>query len=367
MYKILIADDKKIERRGIMMLIKKFNLPFETAEAENGHEALDYIKDNNIDILFTDIRMPFMDGLELIAQAKELRPGIKSIIFSAYSDFEYTKRAIENKCDHYMLKPIDVDEFLEVMYKVVMELENKRQNLSEENEMIKNIIRFDNNYKFLNSSTSSDEQKLINDIFELIEKKELGSLSTAIEAMFEEMQSRNVLSMLYVKQIIIEIIKRLYVYLKNDDKKNIMEFVSKTISCSTMDGVREFTVKTIDEICDKIIAASSDGENKNKIIEFVLNYIHSDYMEDISLEQVAEKVSLSPGYFSKVFKKEVGQGFVKYLTAYRLERAKEKLTEGNMKIIDICKSVGIPDLSYFCFVFRKETGLSPDEYRKKYR
>ena len=117
MYKILIAD-KKIERNGIKMLIKRFNLPVETAEAKNGDEALEYIKNNNIDILFTDIRMPFVDGLELVAQAKKIHPGIKSIIFSAYSDFEYTKRAIENKCDHYMLKPIDIDEFLEVMYKV---------------------------------------------------------------------------------------------------------------------------------------------------------------------------------------------------------------------------------------------------------
>lgn len=367
MYKILIADDKKIERNGIKMLIKRFNLPFETAEAKNGDEALEYIKNNNIDILFTDIRMPFVDGLELVAQAKKIHPGIKSIIFSAYSDFEYTKRAIENKCDHYMLKPIDIDEFLEVMYKVIMELEHKRQNLSEENEMIKNIIRFDKNYKFLNSGTGNDEMKLINDIFELIESRELDGLSTAVKSMFEEMQSRNVLSMLYVKQIIIEIIKRLYIYLKDDDKKNIMEFVTKTISCGTMDGVMAFAIETIDEICNKIDEESNESENKSKIVEYVLDYIHSDFMEDISLEQIAEKVSLSPGYFSKVFKKEMGQGFVKYLTAYRLERAKEKLTESNMKIVDICKSVGIPDLSYFCYVFRKETGLSPDEYRKKYR
>ncbi len=185
--------------------------------------------------------------------------------------------------------------------------------------------------------------------------------------MFIEMQERNVLSMLYVKQIIIEIIKRLYVYLKDEDKKNIMEFVSKTISCATMDAMREFTVKTIEEICDKISEESGVGENRNKIMGFVLDYIHNCYAEDISLEQVAQKVSLSPGYFSKVFKKEMGQGFVKYLTTYRLERAKEQLIESNMKIIDICKSVGIPDLSYFCYVFRKDTGLSPDEYRKKYR
>ena len=164
MYKILIADDKKIERSGIAMLIKNFNLPFETAEAENGYEALKYIENNPVDVLFTDIRMPFMDGLELIAKAKKLYPNIKSIIFSAYSDFEYAKKAIENKCDHYMLKPIDVDEFLEVMYKVVMEFEHKRQNCSEENEIIKNIIRFDKNYNFLNSGAAGDETRIINEI-----------------------------------------------------------------------------------------------------------------------------------------------------------------------------------------------------------
>ena len=225
MYKILIVDDKKIERSGIAMLIKNFNLPFETSEAENGCEALEYIKNNNVDVLFTDIRMPFIDGLDLIGQAKEIKPGIKSIIFSAYSDFEYAKRAIENKCDHYMLKPIDVDEFLEVMYKVVMEFEHKRQNFSEENEIIKNIIRFDKNYKFLNSGSGADDTKIINEIFEIIDNKELDNLSSAVNSMFTEMQKRNVLSMLYIKQIIIEIIKRLYVYLKDEDKKNIMEVI----------------------------------------------------------------------------------------------------------------------------------------------
>jgi len=366
-YKILIVDDKKIERSGIAMLIRNFNLPFETAEAENGCEALEYIKNNKVDVLFTDIRMPFMDGLDLIGQAKEIKPEIKSIIFSAYSDFEYAKRAIENKCDHYMLKPIDVDEFLEVMYKVVMEFEHKRQNFSEENEIIKNIIRFDKNYKFLNSVSGADDTKIINEIFELIDNKALDNLSEAVESMFTEMQKRNVLSMLYVKQIIIEIIKRLYVYLKDEDKKNIMEFVQDTISCSTVEEVKNYTIKTLDEICEKINGEICDGENKNQIIHYVLSYIDDCYMSDVSLEQIAEKVSLSPGYFSRVFKKEMGQGFVKYLTTYRLEKAKEKLVGSNMKIVDICKSVGIPDLSYFCFVFRKQTGLSPDEYRKKYR
>ena len=66
MYKILIVDDEKIERNGIKLLLKQLDHEFEVSEAGNGMIALDMIKENEYDILLTDIKMPFMDGMELI-------------------------------------------------------------------------------------------------------------------------------------------------------------------------------------------------------------------------------------------------------------------------------------------------------------
>ncbi|GGI46509.1 DNA-binding response regulator [Paenibacillus marchantiophytorum] len=112
MLQILIVDDEHIEREGIKLLIHKYKLPLSVMEAENGEEALDVLKSHPIDILLTDIKMPFMDGLELCQRARERFPELKIIIFSAYGEFEYAQRAIHYHIFSYLLKPIDVNDFI---------------------------------------------------------------------------------------------------------------------------------------------------------------------------------------------------------------------------------------------------------------
>lgn len=127
MYKALIVDDEKIEREGIKFLIDTMGLNLKTAEAENGVKALDYLQAHQVDILFTDIRMPFMDGLALAAQAKKLNPKLKVIIVSAFGDFEYAKQAIQIHVVHYLLKPVEVAEFLELVSQVVKLCDGDRE------------------------------------------------------------------------------------------------------------------------------------------------------------------------------------------------------------------------------------------------
>src|SRR5699024_10871916 len=117
MYKILIVDDESSEREGISFLIKKYEFPLKIVEASNGQEALDYVKEHHVDILFTDIKMPYMDGLELARNVYELYPDMSIIIFSAHDEFDYAKDAIEVRAVDYLLKPIDLDEFRKLMMK----------------------------------------------------------------------------------------------------------------------------------------------------------------------------------------------------------------------------------------------------------
>lgn len=127
MYKALIVDDEKIEREGIIFLIETLGLTLETVEAENGVKALEYLQAHQVDILFTDIRMPFMDGLALAAKAKMLNPKLKVIIVSAFGEFEYAKQAIQIQVVHYLLKPVEVSEFLEVVTEVVRLCDEDRE------------------------------------------------------------------------------------------------------------------------------------------------------------------------------------------------------------------------------------------------
>jgi len=126
MFNILVVDDEKIEREGVRFLIQKKELPLQVTEAENGEKALELLKIHKMDILFTDIKMPFMDGLQLAEQASSIQPQLKIIILSAYGEFEYAKRAIHLDVFHYLLKPIDVAEFTDVMLRVIRLCEEER-------------------------------------------------------------------------------------------------------------------------------------------------------------------------------------------------------------------------------------------------
>lgn len=83
MFNILLVDDEFTERDGMKFLIEKFRLPLNVAEAENGKKALEYILRHQVDILLTDVRMPYMDGLELAREVSRRSPDTVIIIFSA--------------------------------------------------------------------------------------------------------------------------------------------------------------------------------------------------------------------------------------------------------------------------------------------
>ena len=111
MYQILLVDDDPIERSGVRYLIGKFDLPLAVSEAANGSQALEIMAGKTVDILFTDVRMPYMDGLELAKRVQEMAPEVEMIIFSAYGEFEYAQKAMSYGVKHYLLKPVDVEEF----------------------------------------------------------------------------------------------------------------------------------------------------------------------------------------------------------------------------------------------------------------
>ena len=94
MYNILIVDDEKKEREGIALLLKRFGFPLRTAFAQNGEDALKIMEKNHFDILLTDIKMPYMDGLELARNLKQDNPDVRILILTGFDEFEYAKEAV---------------------------------------------------------------------------------------------------------------------------------------------------------------------------------------------------------------------------------------------------------------------------------
>ena len=128
MYQILVVDDERIERNGIKMLLRHMQLPCEIAEAANGRDALEYLKDHTADILLTDVKMPFMDGIQLIEECKkdDRNEDMKCVIFSGCSEFDYARKAVRLGVSDYILKPVDPSEFKETITRVIQELEAER-------------------------------------------------------------------------------------------------------------------------------------------------------------------------------------------------------------------------------------------------
>lgn len=160
MYNILIVDDEKIERSGIRMLLKRMGIELGVFEACNGKQALEYLtSDKNtgighIDILLTDVKMPFMDGIELIKNVMHNDISLKTIIFSGYNEFEYAKLAVKLGVKDYILKPVDPSEFSSTITGVITELDEEHKKDEDYNRQA-NFIKQYYMYTLLNSGDAS--------------------------------------------------------------------------------------------------------------------------------------------------------------------------------------------------------------------
>lgn len=128
MYKIMIVDDEPLIREGLKELIPWIDYGFcVTATAKDGLDALERYDEALPDVMIVDIRMPGMDGLELIGTLRARRQELRFLILSGYADFDYAKKALIWNVDGYMLKPVDEDELIEYLHKIRRELDGSAE------------------------------------------------------------------------------------------------------------------------------------------------------------------------------------------------------------------------------------------------
>ena len=125
----------------------------------------------------------------------------------------------------------------------------------------------------------------------------------------------------------------------------------------TIEGMKYFLDYLYDNVSFQI------PTYRSRLIQTALDYIDENFKEDISAEEMAVFLNISKVYFSQIFSKEMGTTFIKYLTNYRIEHAKELLIHTNNRIYEIAEESGYPDVKYFLKVFKKVTGQSPQSYR----
>ena len=141
LYRIILVDDEEEVRKSIIRKIDWTAVGFAVVgDAENGEDALEKIENLEPDVVLTDIRMPYMDGLTLAERIRQKYPSMKIVIFSGYDDFEYAKQAIKLNVTEYILKPVNVEELTTILKRI-------KTNLDEEIEQKRNVNLLRENYK----------------------------------------------------------------------------------------------------------------------------------------------------------------------------------------------------------------------------
>ncbi len=132
LYKMIIVDDEDEVRESIQKKINWNELGFElVGSACNGEEALEMAETMPVDVVMTDIKMPFMDGLTLAGKLKENYQNTKIVVYSGFDEFEYAQEAIHLEVEEYLLKPINTQELINVFSKIKENLDkeiNERRN-----------------------------------------------------------------------------------------------------------------------------------------------------------------------------------------------------------------------------------------------
>lgn len=130
MYKVIIVDDEEIMRDGLTNLVDWEAMGFEVgAQFEDGREAIEYISGNTVDVVFTDIKMTFVSGLDLAAYIVDNSLPIKIILISGHKDFEFARRAVGLNVVEFLLKPISLKDIRNVFVKIKKELDEYNQQM----------------------------------------------------------------------------------------------------------------------------------------------------------------------------------------------------------------------------------------------
>lgn len=364
MLKTFLVEDEVVVRETIKRMIPWEQYGFELAgEASDGEMALPLILKSKPDLLITDIKMPFMDGLELSHLVKKILPNTKIIILSGYNEFEYAKEAITIGISEYLLKPVTAASLTAVLRKV-------KEEIREEKEKSRLLERYFVSYEKYNAFLDKTDytgvdRKLIQDFLKLGSAGEEGMF---IDEYLAAVGENNYRSLLLRQYMTIDIFFCVQEFLKGlsvcadeippelGDIKYIPKIVvSEEQTVSYLKELFAFAISERDRV---------SGNRYGSLIDTAKQYLAEHFeSNDVSLNTVAAQVGVSSSYFSSIFKQETGQSFVEYLTKLRIDKACELLRCTTLRTAEIGERVGYNDPHYFSATFKKVTGVSPKDYK----
>ena len=141
------------------------------------------------------------------------------------------------------------------------------------------------------------------------------------------------------------------------------ELIEDLRACENAEVLRERVLHRLGIWMDSL--RERKEHSRSHVVQRAILFVTQRFKEEISMEQTAEYVNLSPYYFSKLFKLQTGENFSDYLTRLRIEESKRLIAQRSLSLKEICYEVGYKDPNYFSRVFKKAVGISPSEYRQQ--
>ena len=411
--KVFLVDDEIVIREGIRESFPWDETPYDlVGEAPDGEMAIPMIRDTNPDIVITDIKMPFMDGLELCRVLRTQMPWIGIIVLSGYDEFEYARQCIQLGVREYLLKPISSTDLKEALDKIGNQIKEERKSLEHASSL---RARMGNDAKLI-------REKLIGSLFsdeaapEDAESvlKQLSSMGCPVPAPFY-----TVIDAAYTPaatgQEAVELLtessngsvhsspgrvgSRLLLLgdtLEDTEEKayamatSLVQELERTGCSEIRIGIGEIvekpeeillSFKSARHIRHLLVERNDEGalilgvremgdvtDDMPSVINEAKLYMSQNYSNpNLMLPDVAGFVNMSKSRFSAVFSQYTGQTFTEYLIFLRLNRAKELLRTTNCKNSQIAHETGYNDSHYFSYIFKKNTGMTPSEYRAQYQ
>lgn len=153
-------------------------------------------------------------------------------------------------------------------------------------------------------------------------------------------------------------------YMQQAIRAQVNDYILKPVVISEFDALISRALSAVNRSTPEVKEAP---DREHAIVNEAIRLIEEHYSENIGLEWIAEKIGLSSGYLSTLFKNVCGTGIAQYLIATRMERAKQLLCQTKMQITEVGVSVGYPNSSYFCQQFRKYFGVTANTMREENR
>ncbi|OME99046.1 hypothetical protein BK127_39305 [Paenibacillus sp. FSL H7-0331] len=345
MFSILIVEDEPVVRIGLRALIESETKDFHViGEAEDGEEALAFARRYAPDLIITDIRMPVMDGLALMESLR--REGITAAVFvvSGYGEFEYAQQALRAGAADFLLKPVHADS----LTKALDRLRDKLQ-------MEKTIIVHDSKEQLW--SFKARAEQLADDLWNLRE----AAVDNELEALRLEWDAGGPPAAIERKLAGYIALMEGELRIKGGPRFSFENGMPKG-GHAHFESFRELMLGM------KELIRSFRNWGYGKLAQAAIDYLDAHYGDpEMSLTKVADHFEMSSANFSHVFKSELRIPFSHYLTRLRMGKAMQQISETSTKVYEIGEAVGFPDYAHFSKMFKKHTGFTPTEYRRKMR